>query len=487
MGACPVIHDVHGGAAGRARPPASQPPASQARPAPAPVLVVGLGETGLSCIRHLAGTGGRMVAVDSRERPPRRGAVESEFPGVEIRCGRFDASLFGGAAEIVVSPGVSVREPALRAAAARGVPIAGDVELFARAADAPVVAITGSNGKSTVTSLLAEMARRAGIRVGAGGNLGPPALSLLGRGCELFVLELSSFQLETTRSLRPAVATVLNVSPDHMDRYESLDDYVAAKRRVLGDADTVVVENLDDPLAAGLGGRRRAIGFSTREHPRARWYVAGTGASARIMRRDAVGAEGAAGTEGAAVVPVDAVPLPGLHNVANALAAFALGDAIGLDTGAMAAALRAYAGLPHRCETVATHGGVRWINDSKGTNVGATVAAIEGLGAEGPLVLIAGGMGKGADFSPLAAPAKRHVRCAVLIGRDAPRLDAVLGRGVRTRHAPDLAAAVDTASRIARAGDSVLFSPACASFDMFENFEARGDAFRQLVLARIGP
>ena len=475
MGACPIIHDVHGGGAGRGRTPAEQAPAA------GPVLVVGLGETGLSCIRHLAGAGGRMVAVDSRERPPRRGAVESEFPGVEIRCGRFDASLFGGAAEIVVSPGVSVREPALRAAAARGVPIAGDVELFARAADAPVVAVTGSNGKSTVTSLLAEMARRAGVRVGAGGNLGPPALSLLGRGCELYVLELSSFQLETTRSLRPAVATVLNISPDHMDRYENLEDYVAAKRRVLGGADTVVVENLDDPLAANLGGRRRTIGFSTREHPRARWYLAGTGASARIMRRDA------AGTEGATVVPLEAVPLPGLHNAANALAAFALGDAIGLDTGAMAAALGAYAGLPHRCETVATQGGVRWINDSKGTNVGATVAAIEGLGAEGPLVLIAGGVGKGADFSPLLAPAKRHLRCAVLIGRDAPRLDAVLGQGTETRHAPDLAAAVETASRVARAGDSVLFSPACASFDMFENFEARGDAFRQLVFARVGP
>ena len=368
----------------------------------------------------------------------------------------------------------------MRAAAARGVPIAGDVELFARAADAPVVAVTGSNGKSTVASLLAEMARRAGMRVGAGGNLGPPALSLLGRNRELYVLELSSFQLETTDSLRPAAATVLNVSPDHMDRYESLDDYVAAKRRVLAGG-AVIVENLDDPLAAGPGGgRRRTIGFSMREHPRARWYVAGTGDAARIMRR------GAAGGIGAAVVPVDAVPLPGLHNVANALAAFALGDAIGLDAGAMAAALEAYAGLPHRCETVAVRRGVRWINDSKGTNVGATVAAIEGLGARGPLVLIAGGLGKGADFSPLLAPAKRHVRRAVLIGRDAPRLDAVLSRGTEVRHAPDLAAAVDTAARAARAGDSVLLSPACASFDMFESFEARGDAFRQLVFERIG-
>ena len=415
-----------------------------------------------------------MVAVDSRARPPRRAAVESEFPGVEIRCGRFDASLFGGASEIVVSPGVSVREPALQAAAARGVPIVGDIELFARSVDAPVAAITGSNGKSTVASLLAEMARCCGVRSEAGGNLGPPALSLLGRGCDLYVLELSSFQLETTRSLRPAAATVLNISPDHLDRHESLDDYVAAKRRVL-DGGPVIVDNLDDPLASRLGGGRgRTIGFSLRKHPHARWYVAGTGARARIMRRDK------------AVVPVDSVPLPGLHNVANTLAAFALGDALGLDAGAMAGALKTYSGLPHRCETVGAHRGVRWINDSKGTNVGATVAAIEGLGARGPLVLIAGGIGKGADFSPLAAPAKRHVRRAVLIGRDAPLLGAALGRCVEIRQAPDLGAAVDVAAEVARAGDTVLFSPACASFDMFANFEARGDAFRRLVLARIG-
>ena len=445
--------------------------------APTPVghaLVVGLGETGLSCIRHLAGSRRRIVAVDSRERPPRRAVVEAEFPDVRICCGQFDAPLFNDAAEIVVSPGVSVREPVLQGAAARGVPIIGDIECFARAADAPIVAITGSNGKSTVTSLFAQMARRAGVRVGVGGNLGPPALSLLGQDYELYALEISSFQLETARSLHPAAATVLNISADHMDRHESFDEYVAAKRRVLG-GDTVVVANLDDPLAARLGGARgRTIGFSMRPHPRARWYVAGSGQAARIMCR------------GDAVIPVDSVPVPGLHNVANALAAFALGDAVGLDVGVMAAALEEYVGLPHRCETVVTHRGVRWINDSKGTNVGAAVAAVEGIGAHGPLVLIAGGLGKDADFSPLLASAARHVRCAVLIGRDAARLGEVLRRGTEVRHAPDLATAVDIASAVTREGDSVLFSPACASFDMFPDFEARGDAFRRLVLARSG-
>ena len=438
------------------------------------VLVVGLGVTGLSCVRHLAGACRKVVAVDSREHPPYRATVESEFPEVDVRCGGFDASMFDNATEIVVSPGVSVREPVLRSAAARGVPIVGDIELFARTADAPVVAITGSNGKSTVTSLVSAMARRHGLRVGSGGNLGSPALSLLGRGHELYVLELSSFQLETTSELRPAAATVLNISADHMDRYDSFDAYVAAKGRVIGDG-TVVIANLDDAIASRLGGHRcEKIGFSTKAHPDARWYLAASGNDAMIVRG------------GEPVLPVGAVPLAGMHNVANVLAAFALGEAIGLDVRAMSSAVETCTGLPHRCETVATLGGVRWINDSKGTNVGATSAAIEGVGAYGPVVLIAGGLAKGADFSPLRAPAGRHVRCAVLIGRDAGRLEAVLGRCTEVRRAPDLETAVDIAADAAREGGSVLFSPACASFDMFANFEARGDAFRRLVRARCG-
>ena len=437
------------------------------------VLVVGLGDTGLSCVRHLSEARRRVVAVDSRERPPRRGAVESEFPGVEVHCGRFDTALFESAEEVVLSPGLSAREPALRAAATRGIPVIGDIELFARAVDAPVVAITGSNGKSTVTSLVGAMARSAGVRAGVGGNLGPPALSLLGQGHELHVLELSSFQLETTSTLRPAAATVLNLSPDHMDRYRSFDEYVAAKRRVFRDG-TVAVANLDDPLARDLGGGRRpTIGFSARAQSGARWHVAGSGKAAGIMRADR------------AVLPVDSIPLAGMHNVSNVLAAFSLGDAVGLDIDAMSAAVRNFSGLPHRCETVAVHRGVRWINDSKGTNVGATVAAIEGIGAGGPLVLIAGGLGKRADFSPLAAPVALYVRCAVLIGRDAARIGEALRGRTEIRHATDLTAAVDVAWSVARNGESVLFSPACASFDMFENFSVRGDAFRRMVRSRI--
>ena len=312
------------------------------------------------------------------------------------------------------------------------------------------------------------------MRGGVGGNLGPPALSLLGQGHELYVLELSSFQLETTSALCPAAATVLNLSPDHMDRYRSFDDYVAAKRRVFRDG-TVAIANHDDPLARGLGGdRRQTIGFSTNASSGARWHVAGSGNAATIMRADRP------------VVPVDSLPLTGMHNVANVLAAFALGDAVGLDLEAMSNAVVAFTGLPHRCEIVAVHRGVRWINDSKGTNVGATVAAIEGIGASGPLVLIAGGLGKRAEFAPLGAPVALHVRCAVLIGRDAARIGEALHGQTEIRHAPDLAAAVDAAWALARDGDSVLFSPACASFDMFENYAVRGDTFRRLVLARTG-
>jgi len=267
-----------------------------------------------------------------------------------------------------------------------------------------------------VTSLVTAMARSDGVRAGSGGNLGPPALTLLGRGHELYVLELSSFQLETTGALRPVAATVLNISADHMDRYENLDAYVAAKSRALG-GDTVVITNLDDPLAAMLAG-------------------------------------------------------------------LGLGEAMGLRVRAMVGAVEGFTGLPNRCGMVAVHRGVRWINDSKGTNVGAAVAAIEGIGAQGPVVLIAGGTGKGADFAPLGEPAGRHVRCAVLIGRDAPGLAAALGGSTEVRYARDLSDAVDIAATVAGAGDSVLFSPACASFDMFADFEARGDAFRRLVPGR---
>ncbi|MBF2758823.1 MAG: UDP-N-acetylmuramoyl-L-alanine--D-glutamate ligase [Ectothiorhodospiraceae bacterium AqS1] len=461
-------------------------PSEAADDALPPVVVVGLGETGLSCLRHLGREGGRrIVAVDSRPNPPQRARIEAEFPDLELHCGPVDERILVHAQEIVVSPGVWVQEPFLQKAHAKGIPLIGDIELFARKADAPVVAITGSNGKSGVTSLVGEMARQAGRRSLTGGNLGPAALELLGKDADLYILELSSFQLETTSCLRPEAATVLNISPDHQDRYADLDEYIEAKRRILRGAKTLVA-NLDDPCAAQLafdeiaaaaeGAAPELIAFSAGSHPKARWRIVDDEGRAFIA------------CDRKPIFPLDSMPLSGRHNIANALAAFALGEAIGLSPAAMAKALQNHKGLPHRCEKVGEAGQVRWINDSKGTNVGATVAAIEGLAEAkgGPrLILIAGGIGKGADFSPLLAAARGRVRHAFLFGRDAKAIAAVLGQEIAFGQVADLEAAVAGAATIARPGDTVLFSPACASFDMFDNYALRGDRFRCLAQARI--
>ncbi len=353
---------------------------------------------------------------------------------------------------------------------ARGVPVVGDIELFARAAGAPVVAVTGSNGKSTVTTMVGDMARRAGREVQVGGNLGEPALSLLGRGADLYVLELSSFQLERTFSLRAAAAAVLNVAADHMDRYRDVDEYAQAKRRVYERAATAIV-NLDDPRVRGMvTGKSRRIVFSLREPGEGEFGVAGAGGDAWL----AFGAQ--------RLLRAERLPVAGGHNVANALASLALGHAVGLPMPAMLEALRAFRGLAHRCALVAERGGVRWYDDSKATNVGATLAAIEGLGREeGGLVLIAGGDGKGADFSPLRPAVAAHVRAVVLIGRDAPRLESALRGAVRLHRAGGLDEAVEIAARRALPAGRVLFSPACASFDMFDDYRARGDAFTRLA------
>ncbi|HSS63901.1 MAG TPA: UDP-N-acetylmuramoyl-L-alanine--D-glutamate ligase [Gammaproteobacteria bacterium] len=438
-------------------------------------LIVGLGATGLSCARHLVARRSCVVVTDSRPAPPALDAIRAEFPELETALGAFDTRLFEYAAEIVLSPGVSPAEPAVRAAVNRGVPVIGDIELFALEAEAPVAAITGSNGKSTVATLVAEMAALDSRRVKIGGNLGPPALSLLeGDAPDLFVLELSSFQLETTRSLHPAAATVLNVSPDHMDRHQDLDHYVEAKRRIFR-GDGIMVINLDDPVVASMyEPGRSCIGFS---------LSAPRGNDFGLVDRNG---EVWLGRGSEPLVGLAALPLPGLHNAANCLAALAMGEALGVSMAARLKALANFKGLPHRCQLVAEHDGVRWYDDSKGTNVGATVAAIRGLGAERDLVLIAGGLGKGADFAPLRGPVARHVRHVVLFGRDAGLIEHALAGTVPCTRAEDLKAAVGAAAQAAAPGSAVLFSPACASFDMFENYTARGRAFASAVKARTG-
>lgn len=431
-------------------------------------LVVGLGVTGLSCVRALTRLGAELAVVDSRPRPPGLEALERDFPAVPRRLGGFDPDLFGAARRLLVSPGVAVSTPVIAQAAARGVEVLGDIELFARLCRAPVAAITGSNGKSTVTTLLGAMAGAAGRRTAVGGNLGNAALDLLDDDLDLYVLELSSFQLETTSSLNARVATVLNLSPDHLDRYPDLDAYAAAKARVFR-GDGVMVLNGDDPRVVAMAEPgRQALRF-TLGRP------AGPGDFGLLERNGRIWL--ARGDD--PWLPADAVPVSGAHNQANALAALAMGQALGLERTAMLAALYAFEGLPHRTQLVAERDGVRWYDDSKGTNVGATVAAVEGL--PGPLVVILGGDGKGQDFGALGEPLARKARAVVLIGRDAPRLEAALAGAVPVRHAPDMEQAVVQAARLARPGDSVLLSPACASFDMFSNYMERGRVFAAAV------
>lgn len=436
------------------------------------VVVVGLGATGLSVARHLAALGESVLVMDDREQPPGLAALRRELPQVAVRLGAYDAALLAAAGRVILSPGVPLADPAVQAALAAGVEVAGDVELFAREVSAPVAAVTGSNGKSTVTALLADMTRAAHQRTRVGGNFGPPALELLaGDAADVYVLELSSFQLETTWSLTPAVAAVLNVSPDHMDRYPDLAAYVAAKARILDGAEAVVL-NLDDPLVARLGhDAARVAGFSVQGAPDAR---------ASLLPGD--GGEWLA-LDGEPVAPASSMPLAGRHNLANALAAMAMAEVLGVSREAMARGIAGFRGLAHRCVRVAERAGVHWIDDSKGTNVGATVAAIEGIARGRNLVLIAGGLGKGQDFSALAAPIARHVHTVVLLGRDAAAIDARVPATVARRRAAGMDDAVALAAQAARAGDSVLLSPACASFDMFDGYAARGLAFAAAVRA----
>lgn len=433
-------------------------------------LIVGLGTTGMSCVRHLAAGASHIAVVDSREAPPALNALRAEYPQISPALGTFEPALFRNARQIVLSPGVSPADPVIQRARELGVPVIGDIELFARVVNAPVAAITGSNGKSTVTSLLGEMIRCAGKRVRVGGNLGPPALSLLqGDAPDLYLLELSSFQLETTHSLQPVVSAVLNISHDHMDRHESFDAYVAAKKRIFAGGGAMVL-NLDDALVAAMAetGRRR-IGFTLSAPGDGDFGLREVDGATWIAR----------GTE--PLLPTSGLPLAGRHNVANALAALAMAEALNIPDPARRQGISRFRGLPHRCELVADKNTVRWYDDSKGTNVGATVAAIHGLGKEYRLVLIAGGDGKGADFTPLRDPVKQHVREVVLFGRDAPIIGRALAETAPVRFARDLETAVETAAAAARSGDAVLFSPACASFDMFADYVERGQAFCRAV------
>lgn len=436
-----------------------------------PILIVGLGKSGLSVARHLGARSQRFAVADSRETPPNLALFRAEFAQVPLLLGRFDAEHFSAYKTLIVSPGVSLEEPAIRAACAAGARIVGDIELFAGEVQAPVIAITGSNGKSTVTTLVAAMAEHAGRRVAVGGNLGTPALDLLAPpAADVYVLELSSFQLETTYSLAPKAAVVLNLSPDHLDRYADMDAYAQAKAAVYRNA-AVCVVNRDDAGAAALAGGECQQSFGLDEPKGSQFGICELEGANWLCH----------GTQ--ALMPQSAVRMAGRHGVANALAALALGEAIGLPMAAMLEVLQSFTGLAHRCQWVAKVAGVDWYNDSKGTNVGATLAAVNGLSA--PVVVILGGIGKGQDFTVLRETLSTRARAVVVFGQDRALIGAALRDTVSLTQVSDLAAAVNTAAALAQPGDAVLLSPACASFDQFSGFEARGDYFMHLVQERV--
>ena len=434
-------------------------------------IIVGLGVTGLSVARYLAGRDLPFAVCDTRANPPGLDKLKRFAPMADLYLGELDAQLLSSADELIINPGIALSTPAIQAAIQAGVKVIGDIELFARAADAPVVAITGSNAKSTVTTLVGMMAEKAGRRVAVGGNIGTPALDLLDMKADLYVLELSSFQLETTDALNAEVATVLNVSEDHMDRYADLASYHLAKHRIFRGARQIVV-NRDDALTRPLVADQLPCWSFGLDKPDFKGFG--------LIEQ---GGEKHLAFEFKTLMPVSELKMRGAHNQANALAALALGHAVGLPMAAMLEALREFAGLPHRCQWVGQHAGVDYYDDSKATNVGAALAAIEGFGGDlqGQQVLIAGGDGKGADFAPLVEPISRHCRAVVLLGRDADRLEQALGGRVPVRRVASIDEAVMAAAELARPGDAVLLSPACASLDMFANFEERGRLFAAAV------
>lgn len=435
-------------------------------------IIIGVGQTGLSVARYLARRGVGFAACDTRSSGPAIDRFRSEFPSIELRTGELDPDWLSGATELVISPGVSKANPAIEAALSRGSRLLGDIDLFAREIKAPVVAITGSNGKTTVTTLVGQMAADAGINVAVGGNIGVPVLDLLSQDADLYVLELSSFQLETCAELRPQVATVLNLSADHMDRYKSMLEYHQAKHRIYRRAG-VAVYNRDDSLSRPLVGKDvKQLGFGLGAPDLGQFGVLRS-------EKGAVLAKGAQ-----ALLSVNQLKIRGEHNIANALAALALGEAVKIPLDSMLNTLSQFTGLEHRCQWVRDLKGLSWFNDSKGTNIGATLAAINGLGATltgtQKLVLIAGGQGKGQVFTELAEPFNKYVRTLVLIGEDAQLI------ANETNHqniifADSLKQAVDLAAANAEGGDLVLLSPACASFDMFRSYEDRGEQFIDLV------
>jgi len=422
------------------------------------LLVLGLGDTGLSVARWAEAEGAKVRVADTRPAPPRT------FDG-DVRLGGFQVSLLEGVDLVCISPGLSLAQPLIDEARSRGMPVLGDIELFAWRNTAPVLAVTGTNGKTTVTALAGHLLKTAGVDAEVAGNISPPVLDALMKRPSppaAWVLELSSYQLETTWSLDARAATMLNLTEDHFDRYAGLADYGAAKARIF-EGSGVQVLNRDDPVSLAMARPGREV------------VTFGLHAQADFGVRDGFLIEGAH-----RLLAIERLPIHGAHNVANALAACALARSLGIPREALAAGLASFRGLPHRLELVRERGGVHWYDDSKGTNVGATIAALRGLGRKA--VLILGGEGKGQNFAPLREVVAQSAVAVLLIGRDAPLIEKAL-KGLPSERCATLEAAVERAAGIARHGEAVLLSPACASFDMFRDYKHRGDVFAAAVRA----
>ena len=431
-------------------------------------LVLGLGATGLSVARYLQRAERDAVFLDSREEPPGVQELEELWPEADRKLGGVE--LPANVGRVIVSPGIADNDPLVEAARDAGLEVISDVELFAREAKAPFVGVTGSNGKSTVTTLLYHMCRASGHSALAGGNLGVPALDLLvEEEPDFYVLELSSFQLQRTQKLPAKVAVLLNVTPDHLDWHASEEEYRESKYRVFRDAESAVINREDGEAAERTKHIDRVISFGLDAPEDGHYGIRREDDAAFLTRGDNV------------LLAVSELALFGLHNQANALAALAAGELLGLDLQAMLQVLCEFPGLPHRMQFVRRVSAVNYVNDSKATNVAAAIASIRSV--DGMLVLIAGGEGKGGDFSALAEPLENKLRAVVLIGRDAEAIEAALDTIVPTYFARDMDDAVQQAAAFADSDDTVLLAPACASFDQFDNFAARGDAFCKAVEA----
>jgi UDP-N-acetylmuramoylalanine--D-glutamate ligase len=438
------------------------------------VLIIGLGKTGLSCAKFLTDRNVDFAVMDSRVQPPGIYEMKSDYPDVNLYMGGLDQNLINDFDVLIVSPGVALKESALRFAAMSGKSIIGDVEILAQCTDKPIIAITGSNGKSTVTTLVGEMAKHARKNAVVAGNIGVPVLNNIDQDekVDLYILELSSFQLETTQSLNTVASTILNISEDHMDRYPSLSEYAQAKRKILSGKGTVIV-NLDDEYLMSLIKddihSRKVIGFTLLEP----------------ASDDQFGLKNLEGTTWLArgnkvLLPVNNLKIKGKHNIANVLAALALGTALDLPIPVMLETIQQFTGLPHRTQWIIESDGVQWINDSKATNVGAAMAAINGMESNN-LIIILGGQGKDQDFTDLGEVVQRKAKLVILMGEDADLIAESISPGVKIREVSSLREAVDVAHDNATSGDIVLLSPACASFDMFDGYEQRGNEFMRLV------